>query len=293
MAKRFSVLIAFATHEKLAELTPSDQAAAEELGRRGAAVTPVPWSAGSDWRRFDAVVIRATWDYHTRPAEFRRWLQSLQEQRVSLWNPAPLALWNLHKGYLRDLERAGVAVVPTAWVSSSAEFSSLERLVRERGWKDAVVKPAVSASAHRTWRTSGPVTEGDEKQFRALVAAGDVMVQPLIESLVREGEWSFVFLGGHFTHAVLKRAAPDEFRVQSNFGGSVTRLDPPEEWVRQAGSVLEAVPGPWLYARVDGCIVDRRFVLVELEMLEPDLFLNYEPGAPARFADSLLRLAQP
>jgi glutathione synthase/RimK-type ligase-like ATP-grasp enzyme len=283
------VRIAFATHEKLGELTPSDQLAADELGRRGAAVVPVPWSTPCDWRHFDAVVIRATWDYHTRAAEFRGWLHGLEAQGIPLWNPAPLAAWNLHKGYLRDLERAGVSVVPTAWVSSSAEPGSLGQLVRDRGWGDVVVKPAISASAHRTWRTQGPVTEDDEQKFRTLVAAGEVMVQPLIASLAREGEWSFVFLGGQFSHAVLKRAAPGEFRVQSNFGGSVTRVDAPKQVVQQASSILNAVNGPWLYARVDGGIVDGRFVLLELEMLEPDLFLNYEPEAPARFAESLLR----
>jgi glutathione synthase/RimK-type ligase-like ATP-grasp enzyme len=134
------------------------------------------------------------------------------------------------------------------------------------------------------------VTEQDEQQFRELAATGEVMVQPFLETLALDGELSLVFLGGEFSHAVLKRAAAGEFRVQSRYGGTVTRVDPPAEWVTQARSILESVPGPWLYARVDGCILDARFVLVELEMLEPDLFLNYEPEAPRRFADALLRL---
>jgi glutathione synthase/RimK-type ligase-like ATP-grasp enzyme len=283
------VHIAFATHARLEELTPSDRLAAGELSRRGATVTPLAWSASCEWRQFEAVVIRATWDYHTRPAEFRGWLRSLEEERVSLWNPASLAAWNLHKGYLRDLERAGVPIVPTAWVSST-QLGSLDQLIRDRGWTDVVVKPAISASAHRTWLVRDPVTETDEHQFRVLAADSEVMVQPFLESLPREGEWSFVFLGGEFSHAVLKRAAAGDFRVQSNYGGTVTRLDPSADWVRQARAVLDAVPGSWLYARVDGCILEGRFVLVELEMLEPDLFLNYDPQAPARFADSLLQL---
>lgn len=282
--------IAFATHAALKDLTPSDRIAADELSRRGVTVTPMVWSAPADWRDFDAVVIRSTWDYYTHPAEFLAWLQGLEDQQVPVWNPVDLASWNLHKGYLRELERAGVAVVPTEWVSDPAQPGSLEQLVRSRGWADVVVKPAVSASANRTWRTHGPVTESDEQQFRELAAAGEVMVQPFIEALARDGELSFVFLGGEFSHAVLKRAAAGEFRVQSRYGGTVTRVDAPAEWVTQARSILEAVPGPWLYARVDGCILDGRFVLVELEMLEPDLFLNYEPEAPARFAEALLRL---
>jgi len=117
------------------------------------------------------------------------------------------------------------------------------------------------------------------------------MVQPVIESLIRDGELSFVFLAGEFSHAVLKRPASGDFRVQSIHGGSVERVDAPAEWVKQAGSVLESVTGPWLYARVDGCMVDGRFVLVELEMLEPDLFFNLAPEAAARFAEGLNRLS--
>jgi glutathione synthase/RimK-type ligase-like ATP-grasp enzyme len=279
--------IAFAIYAGLEQLTPSDRLAADELERRGAKVSGLSWDAATDWRRFDAVVIRATWDYYTRATEFHGWLQRLEEQRVSLWNPASLALWNLHKGYLRDLERAGVAIVPTAWITSP-EACSLAELARARGWNDVVVKPAISASGHHTWRTHGPITVHDEDRFRALAQTGEVMVQPLMEPVVREGEWSFVFLGGEFSHAVLKRAASGDFRVQSKYGGTVSRVDVTQEWVTQARSVVDAVPGPWLYARVDGCILDGRFVLIELEMLEPDLFLNYEPRAAARFTDSLL-----
>ena len=113
------------------------------------------------------------------------------------------------------------------------------------------------------------------------------MVQPLVESLVRDGEWSFVFLGGEFSHAVLKRPAPGDFRVQSIHGGTVSRGNPRQEWVSQARAVLDSVTEPWLYARVDGCIVDGRVVLMELEMLEPDLFFNLAPEAAVRFADCL------
>ena len=281
--------IAFATHAGLDGLTRSDRIAADELERRGSAVLPVPWNASRDWTRFDAVVIRATWDYYKRPEDFRAWLERLERERVPLWNPARLAAWNTRKSYLQDLERAGVAVVPTAWVSQSDRVGSLAELVRARGWQDVVVKPAVSANADRTWRTRGKITEGDEREFVAMVDAGDVMVQPLIESVARDGEWSFMFLGGEFSHAVLKRPASGDFRVQSIHGGTVSRAKPRPEWVSQARAALEPVTGPWLYARVDGCIVDGRFVLMELEMLEPDLFFNLAPEAARRFADGLLR----
>src|SRR3954469_12686588 len=280
--------IAFASHAGLEGFTPSDRVAADELARRGVTVTPVAWSAPADWRRFDAVVIRATWDYYRRPAEFLHWLRALEQQRVALWNPAPLAAWNMHKSYLRDLERAGVPVVPTAWVSERSPAESLGQLMRDRGWGDVVVKPAVSANADRTWRVQGRITEEDESRFRAMVDGGEVMVQPLIQSLVEDGEWSFMFLGGEFSHAVLKRPASGDFRVQNIHGGTVARAEAPAEGVTQAGAVLDAVTGPWLYARVDGCIMEGRFVLVELEMLEPDLFFNLAPEAAVRLAETTI-----
>jgi glutathione synthase/RimK-type ligase-like ATP-grasp enzyme len=284
--------IAFATHAKLDGLTPSDQLAADQLSRGGATVTPIQWNATTDWRQFDAVVIRATWDYYTRPDQYLDWLRTLQHQGVPVWNPAPLAAWNMYKGYLRDLERAGIVTVPTEWVKETRHPASLERLVHERGWTDVVVKPAVSANADRTWRTQGGVTNADEARFSDLTATGEVMVQPLLETLVEEGEWSFVFLGGEFSHAVLKRPAPGDFRVQTNLGGRVARADARAEWVKQARAVLGMVQGRWLYARVDGCMLDGQFVLMELEMLEPDLFLNLDSQAPARFAEALLRLVK-
>jgi glutathione synthase/RimK-type ligase-like ATP-grasp enzyme len=284
------VQIAFATHAGLTGLSPSDQLAADELGQRGVTVTPVAWSTWCDWQWFDAVVIRATWDYYTRPGDFLSWLQELEDEGVPLWNPAALARWNMNKGYLRDLARSGVNTVPTEWVSSSETSSSLERLAQSRGWSDVVVKPGISANANQTWRTNGSVTVEDESRFSELVSRGEVMVQPLIEELVLEGEWSFIFLGGEFSHAALKRPARGDFRVQSIYGGTAEPVEAPGQYLDQARSILKAVSWPWLYARVDGCFVDGSFMLIELEMLEPDLLLQLDGGAPAGFADSLLRL---
>jgi hypothetical protein len=284
------VQVAFATHAGLTGLSPSDQLAADELEQRGVTVIPVPWSTPCEWQRFDAVVIRATWDYYTRPDDFRGWLQRLEDLGVTLWNPAPLARWNMNKGYLRDLSQRGVRTVPTAWVSPAEPSPSLERLARSRGWSDVVVKPAVSANANQTWRTSGRISGEDEARFRELLGQGEVMIQPLIEELVLEGEWSFVFLSGEFSHAGLKRPAQGDFRVQPVYGGTAVAVEAPVGYLEQARSVLATVPWPWLYARVDGCFVGGKFMLVELEMLEPDLLLNLDGAAPARFADSLLGL---
>jgi glutathione synthase/RimK-type ligase-like ATP-grasp enzyme len=148
----------------------------------------------------------------------------------------------------------------------------------------------VSASANQTWRVQGHVTQDDDRRLRTILANGDAMVQPFIDAIAEEGEWSLVFLGGEFSHGVLKLPAEGDFRVQASYGGTAISANPRNEWLDLARSILNAVPWPWLYARVDGCIVEGRFMLVELEMLEPDLFLNLDAAGPARFADSLVRL---
>lgn len=282
--------VAFATHAGLTGLSPSDQLAADELEHRGVTVTPVAWSAPGEWQRFDAVVIRATWDYYTRPDDFRDWLQLLEDSGVTLWNPAPLARWNMNKGYLRDLSRRGVHTVPTEWISPVEPSPSLDQLARRRGWADVVVKPVVSANANQTWRTNGRIREEDEARFRELASRGEVMVQQFIAELANEGEWSFVFLGGEFSHAALKLPAQGDFRVQAMYGGTAAAVEASAEYLEPARSILKNVPWPWLYARVDGCFITGKFMLVELEMLEPDLLLNLDGAAPARFAESLLRL---
>jgi glutathione synthase/RimK-type ligase-like ATP-grasp enzyme len=121
-----------------------------------------------------------------------------------------------------------------------------------------------------------------------MLEQGDALVQAFAPEIERSGEWSFVFFGGAFSHAVLKRPAPGDFRVQTELGGSAVPLDPPPALLDQAATVMGKVQGRWLYARVDGIERDGRLVVLELEMIEPFLFLGQDPQAPARFADAIL-----
>jgi hypothetical protein len=285
--------VAFVTYAALPELSADDRLAADALRRLGARVESVAWDApGVPWSSFDAIVVRSCWDYHVRPLEFRAWLDDVERSGARLWNPAPLLRWNMEKTYLRELEARGVAVVPTRWVERGAEPSLVSLLARE-GWSDAVVKPVLSASAHETWRTGAGQAAADEERFRGLLARGGVMVQPFLGAVRDEGEWSLLFFGGAFSHAVVKRPADGDFRVQESFGGVARREHPQPALLAQAQAVADLVPGPWLYARVDGCVVDGRFLLMELEMLEPSLFLASDPRAAPRFAEAILAAGGP
>ncbi|HMK72845.1 MAG TPA: hypothetical protein VK454_05880, partial [Myxococcaceae bacterium] len=166
----------------------------------------------------------------------------------------------------------------------------LAAVLERRRWRWAVVKPAISASGEDTWRTDVDSVVADEERFRALAARGAVLVQPFVEQVVTGGEWSLVYFRGGFSHAILKRPRAGEFRVQSQHGGRSEPGRPPPALLSQAERVLAEVRHPWLYARVDGCVVDGAFLLMELEMLEPALELWADGAAPRRFADAMLAL---
>jgi hypothetical protein len=187
----------------------------------------------------------------------------------------------------RELAGRGVPVMASAWLPRASAVD-LHALLAERGWPEAVVKPAVSASAHGTWRTGLDRAGEDQPRLEELLAQADVLVQPLAPEVARDGEWSFVFLGGAFSHAVLKRPGPGDFRVQSELGGTETAAAPPPALLAQARAITAHIEGPWLYARVDG--IDRGGVLTlfELELIEPVLFLAREAGAPPRLAAAIL-----
>jgi glutathione synthase/RimK-type ligase-like ATP-grasp enzyme len=278
--------IAFATWRGLPELSADDQLAAGAVAARGAEVVPLVWDDPAvNWTDFDTVIVRSTWDYHHRPAEFLDWITRLEHAAVRVWNPPSLLRWNLDKRYLGELERQGVPVVPTVTVAKGAGATLAEVLVEAR-WDTAVVKPAVSASAHETWRTSRASAAADAVRFAALLAAGDVLVQPYLDA-VEEGEWSLCFVGGCYSHAVLKRPRRGDFRVQPELGGEVLLLAPGPAVIEWAEAVVALLPEPWLYARVDVCQVNGALVLMELELIEPALFFHADPGAAARFAEAL------
>ncbi|HEX6903674.1 MAG TPA: hypothetical protein VF789_28450 [Thermoanaerobaculia bacterium] len=280
--------IAFVTHAGLPGLAADDRLAVEELVRRGAEVAPAVWDdPGVQWSGFDSVVLRSTWDYHLKLSSFLDWLDRLEGEGVPLWNPAAVVRANLDKGYLVDLADSGVPVVSTVRVEKGSA-PNLASLLDERGWTDVVIKPAVSASAFRTWRTSRSQAAAEQSTFEELLVSSAALVQPFLPEIQTRGEWSIMFLGGEYSHAVLKRPREGDFRVQEHLGGWSEPEAPGPRLIAQARAAVETIPGPWLYARVDGVETDAGLLLMELELTEPSLFLGTDPKAPARFAEAIL-----
>jgi glutathione synthase/RimK-type ligase-like ATP-grasp enzyme len=288
-----SYRVALATCAALRELSDDDRPLLAELWGLGIKAEPAVWDDASvDWKSYDAVVIRSTWDYHLSPASFSAWLARLEALGVPLWNPAPVVRANADKSYLRELEARGVSVVPTLWIEQGKP-AVLDALLASRGWADAVVKPVISGGAFRTSR----VKRGGDAGQAALddvLAHSAAMVQPFLPEIAAEGEWSFIFLGGEFSHAVLKTPRAGDFRVQEDHGGRTERREPPPGLLTQAREAAIAGPTPWLYARVDGVRRGDELVVIELELIEPSLYLRHSPTAARKLADAIkARLSNP
>lgn len=285
------MLIAFVTYARLPGLSTDDLLAAGELRRRGAEVEPAVWDdPGVRWSRYDRVVLRSCWDYHLRPGVFLDWLGRLEEEGIPLWNPARVVRGNVDKAYLADLAAAGLPVVPTVFLEQGAAVD-LAGLLDEQGWTDAVIKPSVSASAFRTLRIGQSGAAAAQAALDEMLASSPALVQPFLPEIQTRGEWSLMFFRGEYSHAVLKRPDVGDFRVQTELGGSAIPERPAPALIEQARAVVATIPRPWLYARVDGVETGGIFTLMELELIEPSLFLAADPRAPARLAAAVLEIA--
>jgi glutathione synthase/RimK-type ligase-like ATP-grasp enzyme len=241
------------------------------LDERGVAAEWVVWDDPSaDWSSYDAVWIRSTWDYTARHAAFLDWLEVVSAT-TELWNPAPVVRWNSHKSYLLDLADRGVEVVPTVLVPAG-EVLGLDRVLDDQGWTDAVIKPAVSVGAIGAAR----VHRDDAPGWMPEPHLGDLLVQPMMTG-VTQGETSMIAIDGRVTHAVRKIPAAGDFRVHVEYGGREVAHETEPAELELAARALEAVGRPLLYARVDCVDTEKGPMLMELELIEPSLFLPLAP----------------
>jgi glutathione synthase/RimK-type ligase-like ATP-grasp enzyme len=275
--------IALATAEHLPGLSPDDQVLFEVLRERGVDVSAAVWDEDQDWSKFQTVVTRSIWDYHLKYPRYLRWLDDLDTAGVSVHNPTDVQRWNADKHYMLDVEARGVSITPTI-----VNPSSLQEGVKASGWERVVVKPTVASTGYETWLIDAADAEKYEQQYGEQRKRMDVLVQEFAPG-VAKGEMSFVFLGGEYSHAVLKRAAGDEFRIHVEHGGSVESFEPSTSQIDWASSVIDAIHEPWSYARVDAVSAEGGLVLMELEMLDPELFFLYDRKAAERFADIICK----
>lgn len=276
--------VVLATCAAWPELSASDQRLAEALRTRGCTVDVAPWNGSFDpFVHAAAVVLRATWDYHTAPNRYGDWLGRLDPART--YNRPALVRWNLQKTYLLDLASRGAALPRSAVVPGNVP--AVADALRKLGVRDAVLKPTVGASGFGVERVRPGAEAVAVDRLRAIKPGGDVLVQEFVPEIAA-GELAGVFFDGAFSHGLRRVPAPQEFRVNSQYGGRLEPTTLTDATIRQMAGVLGLVPGQPLYARVDGVLRDGRFLLMEVEVNEPGLGLHLAPGAAERFAAALL-----
>jgi glutathione synthase/RimK-type ligase-like ATP-grasp enzyme len=276
--------VALITCAAFPQLYEDDLLLAAGLAELGIDGVPAVWSDGAvDWASFDALVIRSPWDYFERPVEFRAWLDARIASGVLMCNSSDILDWNYDKRYLRDLEAAGVPLVPTICIERGERADVAER-ARARGWNEIVVKPTVSGGAYRTHRFCVGDAAAYAGEIEQILADRGLLVQPFLPEIVRDGELSLLFFDGAYSHAVRKRPKDGDYRVQSQYGGTSENVEVEPSLVEQARACALASPSLPVYARVDGVNKDGQFLLMELEVFEPLMFLARHPEAPARFA---------
>jgi glutathione synthase/RimK-type ligase-like ATP-grasp enzyme len=274
--------IVLATAADQPDITASDMLYAEALRRHGCVVVGAPWNGpGTAFDGAAAVVIRSTWGYYRELVQFRAWTEAMAASTVLL-NPIALVRWNLRKDYISKLAAAGVRVPDTRIVPR--QTAAIEQVFDANGWQCAVVKPTIGGGGHSVeLLTRDAVREATDR-----LAGEDVLVQEFLPE-IGEGELSLIYFDGVFSHAIRKRPPRGEFRVKSRFGATRTTETPSRDVVEQAAAALRALPELPLYARVDGVVRDGALIVVEVEVLEPALFMELDPASAERFAEATVR----
>jgi hypothetical protein len=258
---------------------------AEALRRERVAPEIAVWREPRDWSRASLVLLRTPWDYPGHLQEFLAWTSQVAAV-TRLRNGPDVVRWNLHKGYLLDLQAGGVPIVPTRLVRRGERVDAeraIGRAARQFRARELVVKPAVGINAGGALRADA-CSSGLADHLCGLLGRGDALIQPFAPSVLEAGELSLVFLGGEFSHAVRKTPRRGDYRVQDNHGGTAAPCVPGARELSTARAALAIAPGKTTYARVDMVYLDDEPAVMELELIEPELFLRFWEPATVAFA---------
>ncbi|WP_224744316.1 ATP-grasp domain-containing protein [Pontibacter aquaedesilientis] len=288
--------IALVTCQSLGDYTANADSEDERLYRflqeKGLNISFQVWDDEQvDWTAFDAIIIKSPWDYFDKIAAFYTWLDKLETLGCRVLNPVQTLRWNADKIYFKDMQEQGVEVVPTVWLEQGSSFDA-EDAFEAIGQEKIIVKPRVSGAAKNTLAIDRSEAEAYTPRINALLQEEPFLAQPFLEQIKTLGEWSFVFFNGVYSHTVLKTAKSGDFRVQHFFGGSIHTPAPPAALLNTATHIVQQFAKGCLYARVDGVELNGRLALMELELIEPFLFLSTSEGALERYYQALLQLLE-
>ena len=254
----------------------------EPLTALGWQVEAVPWRGNPDWNDYDAVYICTPWDYPRHADEFFRVLSAIEASAAVLFNPLSIVQWNIDKSYLLDIAARGDDIVPSIFPET---IDDPERWFEELSADTLVIKPTVGGNAADTFVLRRPVNAGRVAVLQSTFAGRSFLVQPFIENIQTEGEYSLFFMNGEYSHAIQKIPKQGDFRVQEEHGGDIIPLTPSDDLLQTGHRVFSHVEPLPVYGRGDWVRdADGRWLLMELELIEPSLYLRCDSGAAARFA---------
>ncbi len=246
-----------------------------------------PWSAPEvDWSAFTHVLIKSTWDYFDFYPEFLVWLDTLERLGVQVLNEVPTLRWNSSKTYLMEIESQGFPCIAGKILPKGSK-PVLDQLHSELNADQLVVKPLVSGGAKNTLKVVRGKELGLEEKIQNLLQEEDFLVQPFIPEIEQVGEYSLIFFNEKLSHAVLKTPAAADFRVQHYYGGTIQTIEPSETLLAAAQALVDRFAKNTLYARVDGVEIDGVFHVMELELIEPYLFLGLSDTAIPNYKAAL------
>ena len=260
------------------------------LESKGLNITKEIWNDEKvNWETYDLAIIKSPWDYFDLIEDFNNWLTKLERKNIRVLNSIDIIKWNTNKHYLLDIEQAGLKVTPSIFVTKGDKIN-LNEYFDKFDTEKIIVKPVVSGGSKNTFKVTAANADEINEKLKSLLEIEDFIIQPFLTEIEENGELSFLFFNGKFSHALLKKAAKGDFRVQATFGGTVHPQNPSQELIETVQKYIDQFAKGCLYGRVDGAIVNNEFILMELELIEPFLFLDTNEKALENYYDALMKL---
>ena len=282
--------LAFLTMDSLDDFVSYDALVADCLEARGVRVDNVSWRSPTvNWDDYEMVIIRSPWDYQQAADEFMTVLEAIDASTAVLWNPIDVVRWNVRKTYLQELHDRGITIVPTQFVQSPT-VSQIRGMFEVLESDQIVIKPVVGANANDTFWLRPNSSALELQQLESLYSGRLALLQPFIPSVIEYGETSLVFFDGEHSHSVLKTPKAGDFRVQEEHGSRIQSIEPDPGLIQFSRRAFEAIQQRILYGRVDlVTLPNGQPAVMELELIEPSLYLSYDADSAARFADAIQR----
>ena len=281
--------IALLTCQKIPNLLETDQLLIPELAKHNIQAKAVIWDDPNiNWKDFDLLIFRNTWDYYEKQQEFDAWLQHIEKLGIRTLNSISIINQNKHKFYLRELQQQGFTILPTIFINKTENLNLSE--IIPSNWQKAVIKPAYSAGSYQTSVFEISDIEKINQEYHPIAAEKELLLQQFMPEIQTLGEISFIFFNKKYSHAVNKKPIEGEFRIQSQFGGIYTLANPSQNLIDQAFEIVNTFSEDLLYARVDGICIESELHLMEIECIEPDLYFNLHESSISRFVEAILEL---